>query len=136
PFADLTETRVALERAAAAEAAKHRDPKAIQEAWSALELMEHTGDVDQFNEADTAFHMGIINAGANLLIRHLTSAIREAAEFPIKVAEASLASWVLLRDELVIEHRALLCAVEKGDADTAAALVEAHIRHAYAAFTA
>lgn len=92
-FADLTETRIALEKAACAAAAKVRAPVPLTRATDLLVQMHDAMQPDSFNALDTAFHVALAEAGDNRLMRDLTVAIREAVHLPILEAEHSL-YWV------------------------------------------
>lgn len=131
-FSDLTETRVALERATSAAAARQRRPEPLVRAQKVLDRMSDASDQDTFNELDTDFHIALAEAGGNGLMSDLTVAIREAVHSPIKSAELAVADWTGTRRQLVDDHVAMLQAVKAGDAEQAARLTEKHIRSAYA----
>ena len=95
--------------------------------------MEDADTVDGFNELDTGFHVLIARAGQNQLIADLTVAIRQAVREPIRAASLAMPNWPEYRLDLLREHRSVLEAIAEGDAKQAAALMEAHIRDAYAA---
>jgi GntR family transcriptional regulator, transcriptional repressor for pyruvate dehydrogenase complex len=130
---DLTEARVALERSSAALAAQRAAPKALRRLRGVVESMEDADTVDGFNELDTGFHVLIARAGQNQLIADLTVAIRQAVREPIRAASLAMPNWPEYRLDLLREHRSVLEAIAEGDAKQAAALMEAHIRDAYAA---
>ena len=130
-FADLTETRVALERAACAAAAKVRASGPLARATDLLTQMHDAMQPDSLNALDTAFHVALAEAGDNRLMSNLTVAIREAVHLPILEAEHSLIGWKVWRDGLVRDHKEMLAAIEKGDAERAAEVTEAHIRNTY-----
>lgn len=131
-FSDLTETRVALERATSAAAARQRRPEPLDRAQKVLERMGDAGDQDTFNELDTDFHIALAEAGGNGLMSDLTVAIREAVHSPIKSAELAVADWPSTRQQLVDDHAAMLGAVRAGDEEQASQITEAHIRSTYA----
>lgn len=131
-FADLTETRVALERAAAAAAARVQLTEPLGRARDLLAAMDEAVEPDPFNELDTAFHVALAEAGDNRLMSDLTVAIRQAVHDPIRTAEHALPGWSQWRMVLVEDHRQMLTAVEAGDAARAAEVTESHIRNAYA----
>lgn len=130
-FADLTETRVALERAACAAAARRREPEPLARADALLEQMREVVSPDPFNELDTDFHVALAEAGDNRLMSNLTVAIRKSVEDPISAAERESTGWAELRRMLVGHHEGMLEAITTGDADRAAQLGEEHIRVAY-----
>lgn len=129
-FDDLTETRIALERAAVRAAASHRAPEHLRAARAHVQAMQAAPDVSTFNRYDTDFHVALAEAGQHPLMRDLTVALRQAAARPIQVAETSAADWEGLRGQLVRQHEAVLDAVEAGEELLAAELVEHHIRFA------
>ncbi|WP_195839883.1 FadR/GntR family transcriptional regulator [Cutibacterium porci] len=130
-FADLTETRVALEKAACAAAAKVRAPEPLARASDILAQMHDAMQPDSFNSLDTAFHVALAEAGDNRLMSNLTVAIRKAVHLPILKAEHSLIGWDTWREGLVNDHKEMLAAIENGDSERAAEVTEAHIRNAY-----
>ena len=131
-FADVVEARVTLERSSAALTARHPDPERLTAVRAAIEVMD-ADDVDRttFNDADTAFHTAIAEAGGNRLVTAITVAIRNAMRGRILAAFEVIDDWPALRDVLRSEHRAILAAIDAGDPATAATLAEQHIRSAY-----
>lgn len=130
-FAELTETRVVLERAAAIAAAV--GGRSMAEVRRLADAMVDVTDPAGFNELDTAFHLAIAAMGENRLIRDMTTAIREAVAERILDAEERLVDWEGLRRRLVAEHAGIVEALAVGDGAAAADLCEAHIRGAHEA---
>ena len=131
-ISDLTETRIALERATAALAAHNAKPARLRAIERRLQAMEDTFDLDAFNELDTEFHVEIARAADNRFIGNLTAAIRQALRAPIRAASLALDDWQELRSDLVAQHRQVFETIRSGDAERAASVMEAHIRTAYA----
>lgn len=129
--ADLTETRVALERSSAALAAQRAGARAIRRLTGLMSAMEDAEAVDEFNDLDTEFHVQIARAGQSELVADLTVAIRQAVRETIRAASGALPDWSTHRQQLVREHGEILTAIETGDSTAAANLVEQHIRRAY-----
>ena len=131
-FADVVEARVTLERSSVALAASHPDPERLAVVRAAIEVMD-SDDVDRatFNDADTAFHTAIAEAGGNRLVTAMTVAIRNAMRGRLLAAFEEIDDWPALRDELRSEHHAILAAIDAGDSASAATLAEQHIRTAY-----
>lgn len=131
-FADVVEARVTLERSSVALAASHPGPGRLAVARAAIEVMD-SYDVDRatFNDADTAFHTAIAEAGGNRLVTAMTVAIRNAMRGRLLAAFEEVDDWLALRDQLRAEHHAILAAIDAGDSATAATLAEQHIRTAY-----
>jgi GntR family transcriptional repressor for pyruvate dehydrogenase complex len=132
-FADVVEARVTLERSSVALAAREPDRRRLAAVREAVEIMD-SDEVDRatFNDADTAFHVAIAEAGGNRLVTALTVAIRNAMRGRILAGVEQVADWPALRQVLRDGHHAILVAIEAGDATTAASLAEHHIRDAYA----
>jgi len=131
-ISDLTETRIALERATAALAAHNAKPARLRAIERRLQAMEDTFDLDAFNELDTEFHVEIARAADNKFIGNLTAAIRQALRAPIRAASLAMDDWQELRSDLVAQHRQVFETIRSGDAERAASVMEAHIRTAYA----
>lgn len=130
-ISDLTETRIALERATASLAARHAQPARLRAVERRLIAMESTFDLDAFNELDTEFHVEIARAGSNPFIANLTAAIRQALRDPIRAASLAMDDWQELRSDLVAQHRQIYETIRKGDPAHAATVMETHIRTAY-----
>jgi len=131
-ISDLTETRIALERATAALAARNATPTRLRAIERRLHAMESTFDLDAFNELDTEFHVEIARAADNKFIGTLTAAIRQALRAPIRAASLAMDDWQDLRSDLVAQHRQIFETIRSGDAERAATVMETHIRTAYA----
>jgi DNA-binding FadR family transcriptional regulator len=130
-LAELTETRVALERATAATAATAATTDQLADLTQLVESMVSTEHVDAFSELDTAFHVAIARCGNSTLVTDLTVAVRQALQEPILAAELRLDDWEGFHERLVSEHRQILGAIAKREPDRAAAAMEDHIRGAY-----
>jgi DNA-binding FadR family transcriptional regulator len=128
---DLTETRVALERSSAALAAQRATQKSLRKLTGVVDAMAAADSIDEFNELDTEFHVLIARAGQNQLIADLTVAVRQAVREAIREASNDIGDWPAFRVRLLREHSEIMAAIAAGDAATAAALMEAHIRSAY-----
>ena len=134
-FADLTETRVALERAACAAAAKVRASGPLARATDLLTQMHDAMQPDSFNALDTAFHVALAEAAGNQLARDVTAAIRESMRLPILDAFRTVGDWDEVADKLRADHRRIHAAIAAGDGDLAAAATEEHIRSAWRLIT-
>lgn len=128
--ADLTETRIALERATASLAASASTPEDHKRLQDIIEAMDATHELAPYNDLDTDFHQCIAQISGNPLLRDLTVAIREALRRPILQASLGVGRWADVRTMLCAQHRAIFDAIRIGDGAYAANLVEAHIRDA------
>lgn len=128
---ELTETRVALERASVSLAASHSCEQPLSGLHATLAEMAYAEDLDAYNLLDTDFHVGIARASQIDLIADLTVAIRQSAREPIRTASLSRPDWTEIRARLQEEHRQILAAITARSPKLAADLVESHIRSAY-----
>ncbi|WP_049564095.1 FadR/GntR family transcriptional regulator [Streptomyces sp. SBT349] len=128
-LSEITEARVALERAAVALAASQAGPDHVSRMARLLERMDDPAlPREEFNDLDTAFHMLLAEAASNRLITALTTAIRGAIRPTLLNAFGRLEHADAVLDRLRREHRALYEAVANGEGGLAADLVERHIR--------
>mgnify|MGYP001263515329 FL=1 len=129
--ADLTETRIALERSSAALAARRATPEALLRLQAVIDESELVEAVDQFNSLDTELHVMIARVGGAELTADLTVGLREAVRERIRTLSKALPDWPGHRAQLLAEHRQIIDAITQRDAPAAANLVEQHIRRAY-----
>lgn len=129
--ADLTETRIALERSSAALAAQRATSEALGRLQAVIEKMEHAEAIDEFNKLDTDLHVMIARVGGAELTADLTVGMREAARDRIRTLSQEMPNWSEHRDQLIAEHQQIISAITAHDATAAANLVERHIRQAY-----
>lgn len=129
---DLVRARVTLERESAALAATHAtaaDLEALAESLEAMEDPEST--VEEFNDADTAFHVTIARASGNTLVAELTTALRNAMRTTLLHRLRVETEFEVVARRLSGEHRAIYDALAAGNAPLAADLVAAHIEGFY-----
>lgn len=130
-FSELTETRVALERASAAAAARAATPERTAPLHDLVDAMARSESVDAFSTIDTEFHVAIARCGQSDLMGDLTVAIRLALAAPIREAQLRMDDWPGFRTRLIAEHSAICEAITAGDAARAAAEMDTHIRTSY-----
>jgi DNA-binding FadR family transcriptional regulator len=131
-LADLIEFRCLLETAALRTAARRRDRTRLEEARAALALMQAPEiSIEAFDEADVRFHVSLVRASGNEAMHLVMLALRDpvARHLLEALRSDSDGRGTLLR--LTREHSRILEAVENGDGDRAAGLVERHIRAFY-----
>ena len=134
PLEDVVETRVALERSSVVLACRNASRQNLARMRRALLAMDEPQvDRETFNQCDTDFHVALADAGGNRLMSDVTRAIRESVRLPILAAmtampESGENGWPRVRDGLRADHHAIFTAVETGQAELAADLLEAHIR--------
>lgn len=125
PIADLQAARTLVEVPVAGLAAQHRTDEHLDALRARLGEMEASlGDVERFVEADTAFHVELARATGNaalvLLTQALTALIQKERVFMLDFHEEELRA-------AVASHRALLAAVEAGDAEATRAAMQDHL---------
>lgn len=137
PMPDVVAARVMLERSSAHLAAQHASPADLAVMDAALGAMdEPAADQARFNDADTAFHVAVAEAGRNRLVADMTIAIRDSMRLPILRGLESLGDgWTVLADRLRAEHRDIRGAIATGDGELASRLVEEHILRARASLS-
>ena len=134
PLQDVVDTRVALERSSVVLACRNARPQDLALMRAALMDMDDPKiDREMFNQRDTDFHVALADAGGNRLMSDVTRAIRESVRLPILASMSAMSQigdegWPQVRDGLRADHHAVFAAVEAGQAEQAADLLEAHIR--------
>ena len=125
PLADLVELAAAA-RAAAAPVAAH-----VEEARAALATMERAEtSAAQYHEADVAFHVALVAASGNQALRLVVLAVRESIRQRLDEAFEGR-SFERARRRVTEQHRAILRAVERGDAKGAGRLLREHLTGFY-----
>jgi len=129
---DLVDTRVQLERRAAALAAEHVDEDDLTPLADVLAAMSDPGlTPGAFNELDTSFHVCLASVSGNALLADLMQALRDAVHEQMVLAFERLPDWRQAADRLIEEHRAIYDAIRRRDPSAAAAAVERHIEGFY-----
>jgi len=131
---DVIETRVSLERSSVLSACRTPHPEHLKQMRAALKAMD-SPDIDRetFNQRDSEFHVALADAGGNRLMSDVTRAIRESVRMPIlaslsAMSDSGASGWPGIRDGLRADHHAICQAIEAGQGERAADLLEAHIR--------
>ena len=137
PLADVIETRVTLERSIALLACRNAGPENIARLKQPLNAMDQPEITEEtFNQLDIDFHVELAEAAGNRLMCDMTRAIRESVRIPFLEAvnampETGRYSWPRMLDSLRAEHHAVFRAIEAGEGEKAANLLESHIRGFY-----
>lgn len=126
---DVMETRLLVERHTAdALARRSADAAAVIQDLRGLiarqERMLDEGDLTGFVVADRAFHHTIVAAAGNAILTRISDSLRDRQRRMVAATAArdrDLPRW------WVAEHRGILEAIERGDGDAAAALVQSHL---------
>jgi GntR family transcriptional repressor for pyruvate dehydrogenase complex len=137
PLPDVVEVRISLERLSARLAARHASADDLEGMRRLLDHMAQPGiEREQFNDADTAFHVAIAASAGNVLAADLTAAIRESMRLPILDRFRRIDAWEWVVDELRADHEAIHAAITERRADDAERLVGEHIRRAWQSLAA
>jgi GntR family transcriptional regulator, transcriptional repressor for pyruvate dehydrogenase complex len=129
---DLVRARVTLERESARLAADHAGDDDRARLAGLLATLEAPGvGVEEFNDADTAFHVAIARASGNTLVAELTTALRNAMRSTLLELLRGRADYAPVAARLGREHREIFEALLSGEGDRAADLVQAHIEGFY-----
>ena len=107
-------------------------PGTLACSWARPAQLPASFSREDFSAADTAFHSGLAEASGSAVSAALTVSIRTAMRGPILEALQRSTSWEAVSAQLRAEHRAVYDAVAAGDGETAADLVERHVRRAAA----
>jgi GntR family transcriptional repressor for pyruvate dehydrogenase complex len=133
---DLVDLRCVLESAAVRAAAERHEPELLADARRALDDMNGGRvSIEEFDEADVRFHVALARASGNEAMHLVMTALRGAAARHLLEALSARRDPERTLRRLAREHQAILAAVEGGDGDTAAELVEQHIRGFYRGLT-
>jgi DNA-binding GntR family transcriptional regulator len=91
-------------------------------------LAEQEGDIRNFAWADRQFHRAIVEAAHNHILARQYEALRDRHQ---RIAAATIARDPTRTARFIAEHREILAAIERGDGDTAAELMGAHLQSAH-----
>jgi GntR family transcriptional repressor for pyruvate dehydrogenase complex len=140
PLDDVVRTRLVLESAvveALAEAADGdgggsggsdtADAHAVLDAMDAPDLTPA-----EFLALDAQLHLSLAEASGNVVIAAMMAGLRTAIETYVQAGAARISEWDAAASRLRREHRAILAAVDAGDANRARTLIHDHITGYYA----
>jgi len=129
---DLVRARITLERESARLAADHAGLADLTHLGELLATMESPQvGVEEFNDADTAFHVAIARASGNALVAELTTALRNAMRATLLDLLRRAPDFAGTAARLGREHRAIHDALLAGEGVRAGDLVAAHIEGFY-----
>lgn len=133
PLADVVQTRLLLEDAVAAALAGQDAPDLVG-AHRVLEAMDaHALTPAEFLALDAQLHLALAESSGNTVVAAIMAGLRTAIESYVQQGAAAIDDWGAMADVLRAEHRAIIDAIEAGDATTARSLVRAHITGYYTA---
>lgn len=132
PLDDVVATRLVLE-SAVVQALAARPQRSTGGAREVLEAMEADDlTTGEFLALDAQLHLALAEASGNVVVAAMMAGLRTAIESYVQEGAARIADWDDTAARLRREHRAILDAVEAGDAARAQTLVHEHITGYYA----
>ncbi|KAJ1681884.1 hypothetical protein LUZ63_022894 [Rhynchospora breviuscula] len=131
PLEDVVRTRLVLETAVVADLA-HAPTRSIAEARTVAEAMD-AGALEpaEFLALDARLHLALAEASGNVVIAAMMAGLRSSIESYVQEGVSRIADWDATADRLRAEHRAILDAIDAGDAEGARRLVHDHISGYY-----
>jgi GntR family transcriptional repressor for pyruvate dehydrogenase complex len=120
-----------LERLTCQRAAGVADDERIDQLRNLVAEMHGTHTVAEYNDLDTAFHVGIAQMSGNGLAAALMAAMREAMRQAMVAGFENLDDPERTMQTVTHEHQLILDAIADGDGDAAAELVTKHIMGFY-----
>jgi DNA-binding FadR family transcriptional regulator len=123
----LFEFRRVQEMQASRLAAKRASPSELREIESAVQACRHghvSGDNEEFNDGDDAFHLGIATASHNFF---LVFAVRDARALQRRASVIGLHGLGGHAAAAVEEHEAIYCAIRDGEPEAAAEATSVHL---------
>jgi DNA-binding FadR family transcriptional regulator len=132
---DVVSTRITLESAvvsALASAVGSGSAPLLGEVHAAITGMSAPDlPVPEFLALDRAFHLALAEASGNAVASAIMVGLRTAIDAYVEAGAMRVPDWEGTAVRLVAEHRAIVAAVEGGDAEAARRLVREHIAGYY-----
>ena len=132
PIDDVMRTRLVLESAVAGALAS--DPQRdTASARTIVDAMDAEGlSPAEFLALDAQLHLALAEASGNVVIAAMMSGLRSAIESYVLAGAEQIPDWDATVTRLRSEHRAIVAAVDAGDAIAARTLIHDHITGYYA----
>jgi len=129
PVRDVVATRAALETWAVSQAAIRFDAATdLADLRARLDQMEAPGlSTAEAVQLDQLFHLDLVRLGGNGLVEAILTGLSSAVGDYVTKGAERLPSWATTWNRLCGEHRAILEAVESGNADVAEKRAHDHI---------
>ncbi len=132
PLDDVVRTRLVLE-SAVVEALAADAGRSTDAAHAVIDAMESPDlTTAEFLALDAQLHLAFAEASGNVVIAAMMAGLRTAIESYVQAGAAGIADWEAAAARLRSEHRAILDAVDAGDAARARTLIHRHITGYYA----
>ena len=132
PLDDVVRTRLVLE-SAVVEAVAGDPERSTTGARAVLDAMD-AADLTpaEFLALDAQLHLALAEASGNVVIAAMMAGLRTSIESYVRAGAERIPDWDDTADRLRREHRAVLDAVDAGDAASARILIHDHITGYYA----
>lgn len=132
PVWDIVQTRLLLETQSARTAAAAPESEQRQQVLErAAELLDTMDDPElpplRFHELDSEFHTVLTSLSGNVVVETIMDSLRQATIGYVQETVAELPDWSWVRDELQVQHRAILQTFRDRDGEAAARALEHHI---------
>lgn len=131
PLADVVQTRLVLEDAVVGAMADspERDTGHAHQLLAAMDATDLTPT--EFLTLDAQLHLSLAEGSGNSVIAAMMAGLRSAIESYVQGGIEAIPDWEAMAGRLRTEHRAIVAAIDAGDADGARALVRTHITGYY-----
>lgn len=131
PLQDVVHTRLVLEDAVVATLADaaERDTAPAHRLLDAMDAPALTPA--EFLALDAQLHLALAEASGNTVIAAMMAGLRSSIESYVLAGASAVADWDAMVVRLRAEHRELVSAIDRADADAARALVHDHITGYY-----
>jgi DNA-binding FadR family transcriptional regulator len=129
---DLLEARIQLESFAATKVALQAPAADLSDLTCILDQMDDEElSPAAFNALDADFHVALVAAADNRLLRLFMHSLREVTQAEMARITSRITRWTPVASRLRDEHRKILESIGQGDGDGASRLIEAHIHDFY-----
>lgn len=127
---DVLEARYALEGSTAWHAAVRataQDRQAIMRCFDDMQHFQEQGDPAQAAQADVQFHLAIAQASHNVVLLQMMRGVFELLRATVTENRQRMYQVQHTQDQLTAQHRALMDAILRGDAEAARSAVWQHL---------
>lgn len=133
PISDVVETRLLLEHWAVGRLAGEPDAD-LDDARATIRAMSEPDlSASDFLALDAQFHLRMAEATGNQVVAATMAGLRTSIEGYVLEKSVAITDWAAMSERLVSEHRAIVDAIDAGEAELAQELVHAHITGYYTA---
>lgn len=132
PLDDVVATRLVLETAVV-DMLSADSERRTEAAHAVVDAMDAAGlSAEEFLALDARLHLTLAEASGNVVIAAMMAGLRTSIETYVQAGALLIPDWPATSARLRAEHRAILDAVDSGDAAAARTLIHDHISGYYA----